>query len=473
MVQPEPADISNGVRVPAWKRIGLKLANESPSRKRKLVENDNKSSTTETNGAVHDTISSLNKRRKNSNEETTSTPQPTLEFFNSPQTPRQRSNEPPPQVKRKKSVTFTPDTKKEDGDSAQKLYQEWSISQTGSEEEFTAEEAAKFQTTKTHPANAEPPLNPNQSPTIAQAKKNGQTVKKGKSDKREGAPPSESAAGKDPSPTAPYIKYLVQFHSDRDNWKFNKNLQTLLIKHAFEIPSEHHEAFLAYVRGLKGASIRTLLQTAAADVSTQTEDLETFSMEDVNARTEARNQALKRQLQRTKLHLREQQDIAESRTPDFALKWKKRKWSEHIMGALREVAPLESPAEENPAGLPSLAGTRTVFDDNDAPIPKRKKMRQKVCTTGLPDDDIVSISSVGSLSSISTSSEESSDSGSGSDSGSDSDSGSGSDSESDKAADSEVKLGGFSDHSEDRASHLGSDGDSNSDSSDDSSDDKE
>jgi WKF domain len=466
MVQPETPDISDGVRIPAWKRIGLKLANESESKKRKSVDIGSTSPpTAETNGAVHDSISSFNKKRKRSNDETVSTPPSSLKSSHGPEMRRQSSIEPSPQVKRKKSVTFTPDTKKEDGDSAQKLYQEWSFSQMGGEEEFTPEEATEFQTTKSHPANAEAPLNPNQWPTIAQKEKKKnkkeKKVKESKSDKGEEAQPSEKAAGNDPSTTAPYVNYLVQFHAARDNWKFNKNLQTLLIKHAFDIPSEHHKAFLAYVCGLKGDSIRTFLQTAAAVAIKETDDLKISDMEDVNARTESRNRALKRQLQTTKLQLREAQDIAESKTPEFAAKLEKRKWAEHILNALRQVAQYESPAEEKPTGLPSFAGSRIVFDDTDGPPPKRKRMREKVRKTGLPDDDLVSISSVGSLSSDSTSSDESSDSDSGSDC------------TSEAADDCEADFGKASDHSEGQDSDSHSDSDSSSDSSDDSPDDEE
>jgi hypothetical protein len=451
MAQPVASNISGGVRIPAWKRIGLKLASESESKKRKAIDIRSKSPPyTETNGPIHHSNSISNKKRKSSNHEAASTPHSPP---HNPQTPIKSSHEPHHhQLKRKKSVTFTPDTKKEDGDSAQKLYQDWNFSQMGGEEEFTPEEAAQFQTTKTHPANVEVPPSPSQSPINAQKKKE-KKVKKGKSNKREEAQSSEKAADNDSSTTAPYINYVVQFHAARESWKFSKNLQTLLIKHAFEIPREHHEAFLAYVCGLKGDSIRTLLQTAATDAIKQTKDLENGDMEDLNARKESQNRALKRQLQTTKLRLREEQDIAESKTPEFAAKLEKRKWAEHILKALGQVAKYESPAKEESTGLLSFAGSRIVFDDNDEPAPKRTKMREKARKTGLPDDDLESISSVGSLSSTLVSSDESSDS------DSDSDSSSGA------PANSEATFSRVGDHLGNRDSDSSSDNDSSSDSS--------
>lgn len=66
----------------------------------------------------------------------------------------------------------------------------------------------------------------------------------------------------------PALSYLRQWDTDRGSWKFNKNHQTLLIKYVFDpdrIPSADIAVFYKYIRDLKG-SIRSRLRETAADI---------------------------------------------------------------------------------------------------------------------------------------------------------------------------------------------------------------
>jgi len=89
--------------------------------------------------------------------------------------------------------------------------------------------------------------------------------KKPKEKKKKTKPAVEPA---EPFSLEPSLAYLRQWHSDRGSWKFNKNHQTLLIKHFFDtgrIPAADVPTFLAYIRDLKGF-VRTRLREQAAEL---------------------------------------------------------------------------------------------------------------------------------------------------------------------------------------------------------------
>lgn len=74
-----------------------------------------------------------------------------------------------------------------------------------------------------------------------------------------------------PSDIKPALEYLSQWKSARDSWKFNKNYQTILIKHAFDpvlFPSANIDTFYLYIRDLKGF-VRTRLQETAMEIRTK------------------------------------------------------------------------------------------------------------------------------------------------------------------------------------------------------------
>lgn len=80
-------------------------------------------------------------------------------------TPQRRSSKDntsslsPPKTDRRKSVTFTPDTKTSDGNSASNLFKKWVAEQKGSAADFTPAEVAQFtEPPKLHVANNNPPI---------------------------------------------------------------------------------------------------------------------------------------------------------------------------------------------------------------------------------------------------------------------------------------------------------------------------
>lgn len=75
----------------------------------------------------------------------------------------------------------------------------------------------------------------------------------------------------------PALAYLRQWFTNRAAWKFNKNHQTLLIKYVFAsdraVPGPDLPAFLDYIRALKGG-VRTRLRDAATAAKVQADTME-------------------------------------------------------------------------------------------------------------------------------------------------------------------------------------------------------
>lgn len=95
----------------------------------------------------------------------------------------------------------------------------------------------------------------------AESLKNAQTPKKSKG-------PAKKPKPQPAVDLKPAIDYLRQWKVARESWKFNKNYQSQLIKHVFDddgIPSSDIGTFYEYIRDLKGF-VRTRLRESAMEV---------------------------------------------------------------------------------------------------------------------------------------------------------------------------------------------------------------
>lgn len=204
--------------VPAWKRLGLKLkgaggAPSTPSAK-PVTTISGAASTT----GPRDSPSWGSKRKEY--------PSPTSQFGNSKRhrTDFDQSAQTPG---RRKSVTFADGTKGSDLDP--------SATKTPSKPPGAAED--KQQKKPKKPKARKP------------AKKPEQNYK--------------------PGHLQPQLsQYLRDWHTARDTWKFRKNIQTLVIKYAFDpvlLPAADFPIFRKYAIGLQGAS-RDWLRTSAAEI---------------------------------------------------------------------------------------------------------------------------------------------------------------------------------------------------------------
>lgn len=246
---------------PAWKRLGLKLkyAKDEPDRPSTVVPTK-----------AHDLGSELSerpaKRRRIAKNES---PEPLRQngSYNSTSQIRE-SNETPATNgsgslltgsqqprQRKKSVTFSEETKQDDGDS--RITIDFPAGSPGS----TPKKPTKA---SKHSLNSEPPegltsAEKNTSSAVA----NDQSTPTKKPSKVNSGKKSKTSKGssKDKSSTA--LDYLNQHRLDRESWKFNKIIDVWILNHALEnqaIPPTYVPALAGYVKGLpEKAGSRTRL----------------------------------------------------------------------------------------------------------------------------------------------------------------------------------------------------------------------
>lgn len=346
-----------------------------------------------------------------------------------------------PSLVRRKSVTFTPDTKTSDGNSAQELFKTWVAQQKGPSAEFTADKVAQFvPPPNLHPANDLPSPEPISKSSKKDPKKAKKAEKAKKADEAETAKsksevnskasqsdedvdsteqqakPSKaklkaakksqrvteasSNGKKDP---APYLLYLDRYHKSRESWKFNKATQTDVLKNAlnvFRIPSEYSTALREYITGLQGAAARdrlsetaktTLKELDGPEPAEEKGEDEDTPMDGLADRQAAHDSALRTRLKKEKKRRRDEAD-EKSR----ALK---RRRAEEILQALAAGAPATLRASSiitQPSnGVVKNQGI--VFHDEEAsaPQPRARKRKRRA---NFSDDESSSSSSSSSSS---------------------------------------------------------------------------
>jgi hypothetical protein len=255
VVMPSATIHNAPTHIPAWKRLGLKLKsqapsestvpsklNESPKRKREVVIDE---------GPVK-------KTKKTS--QTLAAAAPLT-----------------PILSRKKSVSFTPETKVDDGDSIKQLFNTWVAEQKSQDPSFQLQNSQPaFQTPEPSRVveQVDTTLDEKERRSKRINKPKPEQVNKPKSGKLP-KPLKPSKVVKSMIPTSrPCLQYLRQYHESRDTWKFNKNHQSYLLKHVFDIeiiPSDHAHLICPYVRGLQGG-VRTRLRDAALAIKVKDQE---------------------------------------------------------------------------------------------------------------------------------------------------------------------------------------------------------
>lgn len=237
-------------QTPAWKRLGLKLKSASPTHQ----PNPNHS-LKDSNSAVKRKASPVLCDRptaKRGKGDSKLPPQPSVPVLHTPT------------FIRKKSVSFTPETKFEDGDSIKQLFSGWVAEQKEQDPLFDfASSGSALQI-------PEPTkVIENIDATLCEKERRVKRVKRVKHPKLAKSPAKAKSKAKSKLPSSstsrPFLQYLKQYHESRPTWKFNKNHQNHLIKHAFDasiVPSDHIHLLYEYIRGLRG-SVRTRLRDVA------------------------------------------------------------------------------------------------------------------------------------------------------------------------------------------------------------------
>ena len=369
MVSPlSPVSESTPKHIPAWKKIGLKLkyAKEElgeDSVSKVIVGDGKKRKATAEGGFAIDVVTTdrLTKKSKKSK----STTGEALAIVNGNAaiaTPgisnSTTSTVEPKRVNRRKSVAFTPETKTQDGESTQELFETWHadwVAEDPSIEPSTVSPALKVITAKPatlstslqKPARSSPPPSPSVS---APKEKKSKKPKKKKVKVRH----SLSSQPTDNQTEHPALKYLTTYHTSRETWKFSKPHQNHLIRHLFSlshIPPLYDTALLAYLRGLEGASARSRIRQQALGI--RTEDAEWLASEPTKVDTmenETHEQCIERRrrdyeaaVARVKEKLKAQEDEREEREwetlggrDEWEWKLKKRRRAEVVLWGVGE-----------------------------------------------------------------------------------------------------------------------------------------
>ncbi|KAF2011064.1 hypothetical protein BU24DRAFT_52309 [Aaosphaeria arxii CBS 175.79] len=322
----------------------------------------------------------------------------------------------PSRADRRKSVTFTPDTKTSDGNSAQNLFKKWVSEQKSEEGGFSSAEVNQFAPPpKSHPANDMPTSQPVR--TEEASKKKKQKKNNGKADNKTPTDSQTAKSGTDSQPRdtnvskgkkdfSLYTSYLTQYHEDRDNWKFNKAKQNSLLDNAlniFRIPNEHMDALVAYVQGLKGAS---LVDRLIERCETKIKELDGMSpktaLTDEEARDFARLEALDDQLSREKRRRQTNADleqIAGHPFPEAFVGRLERRRAAALLEALNMSSPF---APKEPLKQPVA---HLKFGD-DTPMPLVRNSQKRKSRTDISSDESSSDSSSEDSSSDESSSED-------------------------------------------------------------------
>ncbi|KAJ4991508.1 hypothetical protein SVAN01_02889 [Stagonosporopsis vannaccii] len=359
----------------------------------------------------------------------------------------------PPRTDRRKSVAFTPDTKRVDGDSGQTWFKKWAAEQKGEDPEAL-----------TQPSFTSAPA------TIEDSKKKEKREKKEKKDKvsakeKEAAAYAASAAAKEEQSAAQpasepsklpkdikdkpaaaaaaakgkkkdpsiYISYLTQYYKDRDNWKFNKAKQNDVVDNAlnvFRIPDEHSDALLEYIKGLKGAGVieRLREKTLATIKELDAEEAKAPAEMDQEAQKAAKNAALQERVAKERKRRKVEGDVERLATHpngDAYIRRMRRSRAEALLSALGRTAPI-LPAPKPTTSISPMA-------QNIAPVQRARKSKRR---TDISSDESSSDSSSDESSSDESESEADETSGSASGSASDSSSNSGSSSDGSDGSDS-------------------------------------
>ena len=238
------------VRIPAWQRLGLKLKSaqaSEPTSASPAIECPKRKN--------DDSIEDLPPKRAKKDHSLA----PTIGEHITPSRAR------------KKSVSFTPETKIEDGDSIKQLFSAWVADQKSQDPSFLPKSQV-FDTPE--PSRVEEYVDS----TLDEKERMVKRTKTSEDHHNQSKKPTKSRTPKSskPSkitkvttaPTRPFLEYLKQYHDSRGTWKFNKNHQNHLLKNIFSvdvISSDHSHLIYEYVQGLQG-SVRTRLRDTAVSI---------------------------------------------------------------------------------------------------------------------------------------------------------------------------------------------------------------
>ncbi|KAI9820397.1 MAG: hypothetical protein M1826_000923 [Phylliscum demangeonii] len=166
--------------------------------------------------------------------------------------------------KKPKSVAFTADTKKKDGDSVKQLFSEWLAQERAKDPQFDLQSG--------NGALGSASLRGPRENRKA-SKKRRKTI--GTVDRKD-ASGSPLTTTSPPNPSLlPTLTYLLQYAHSRTEWKFNKARQTYLLKHLLDfdqMPPKYDPILAEYIAGLQSEGARARVREAMIKVVAEKSD---------------------------------------------------------------------------------------------------------------------------------------------------------------------------------------------------------
>lgn len=279
---------------------------------------------------------------------------------------------------KRKSVSFTPETKTKDGDGVKQLYKTWLDRQIAHDPSFdpstvspalraitpatfaSDERAAHFRANSAVTSTSlldHPPRRPKKR-TLPKEAKHSRAL-------QSTLPPTDH----------PALTYLQTYHTSPKIWKFSKPHQNYLLKHLFShthIPPSYDTALLSYLRGLQG-SARSRVRQQALAIKTEDEGwLATEPAEEQRMDQETTAQCLARQkrdydaaVARIKQRLREKEDEREEK--EWDLLGDKEEWEKRVRKRRRAEVVLWGVGEEEEIVEDAIAAPKHAIFGNSRP----------------------------------------------------------------------------------------------------------
>ncbi|KAL8934291.1 MAG: hypothetical protein Q9211_005308, partial [Gyalolechia sp. 1 TL-2023] len=284
------------VHVPAWKRLGLRLKNAPAEtdpapeslRHTPTTRKKRKSDFDDITAGVNYAYEKPAKKPKESRDQTESS---TVDPDGPESADSLAATAAKPTLTRK-SVSFTPETKTQDGDSTRDLYNSWIATQKASDSSFdpsnygqtalksTAPPQLRPATRNAPPSDTGTPSKDAGPPEPQKKKKKKKKRNKSKSTTLTSIPnpanktPATTIATS-PTTTHPALTYLTTHHNSPASWKFIKSRSSYLLRHCFSpvhIPTSYDPALKYYLQGLQGAGARRRLVDRALGIGKEDDE---------------------------------------------------------------------------------------------------------------------------------------------------------------------------------------------------------
>lgn len=203
------------------------------------------------------------------------------------------------------------------------------------------------------------------------------------------------------------LQYIEIYQNSHDSWKFNKNKETWIFKHLFsleDIPSDYDRALSSYLRGLKGESAKQrLIQRANEELSKVGEEIQSAregqpdsvgkgrSMDDPEARKSFREDAARRYKRNYEAYLDALEDAEEEQGPQQEKRIAKRRRAEVVLWAVdidRATEETGTTIQSRSQGTSSEKRALSVSSTSTPPITNgvRKKRKNRTLTVEVIED---------------------------------------------------------------------------------------